>query len=385
MESRTFFSIYLFTCFVTFFFFIPICLAHGALGDEGSEGWGPFIFIPVIIAFGLFILLATKKKGWTILVIGGAGYIGSTLVQKLLDKGHRVTVIDSYCAGKDGLKGVQNNLDLKQVKGDLSDTNQLDEALRGCDAIIYLEEEGLNNTDETFVQKSDYLCTQRIKVLLEKADIAGVQKLIFTSSMSVYGKINCENITEDTPLKPSSGFSDYLVSCEKLIESKNIEGVDTCIVRSSAIIGPSKGSYITGELNKIFCGVINNKSMGPIPGFKAIPFVHIQDLCDLYLFLLNQPGPKIDRQIFNVGSGVISDDEVFQTLKKKLKRSPKLKFKSSRNLVKRTFSFKKMTDYLGFKPQYKIYDGATDLIVFCRKNGTYLNDDRNTPLDEITN
>ena len=91
--------------------------------------------------------------------------------------------------------------------------------------------------------------------------------------------------------------------------------------RSSAIIGPSKGSYITGELNKIFCGVINNKSMGPIPGFKAIPFVHIQDLCDLYLFLLNQPGPKIDRQIFNVDRSHI-DDEVIQTLKK-AKKGPK--------------------------------------------------------------
>lgn len=74
----------------------------------------------------------------TILVTGGAGYVGAVLVPKLLSKGYRVKVLDLYIYGDDVLGEVHNNPDLEQIKGDIRNQELLKEYLRGCDAVIHL-------------------------------------------------------------------------------------------------------------------------------------------------------------------------------------------------------------------------------------------------------
>ena len=102
---------------------------HGAIVDGGSEGVGPLIFIPVLVAFGLFVIFANRKKGWSVLVVGGAGYLGSALVVKLLNRGDRVTVLDPFEFDDEILLKVSKNLDLRQVKGTVSNNKAVDEAL----------------------------------------------------------------------------------------------------------------------------------------------------------------------------------------------------------------------------------------------------------------
>ena len=74
----------------------------------------------------------------TVLVTGGAGYVGSALVPKLLSAGYRVKVLDLYLYGDDVLSGVANHPDLEQVKGDIRDRPLLERVLPGCDALIHL-------------------------------------------------------------------------------------------------------------------------------------------------------------------------------------------------------------------------------------------------------
>ncbi|HQU45630.1 MAG TPA: NAD-dependent epimerase/dehydratase family protein, partial [Pirellulales bacterium] len=75
---------------------------------------------------------------WSVLVTGGAGYVGSVLVPKLLAAGHKVRVLDAYYFGEQSLAGVRGHVHLREIKGDLRDKATVEAALVGCDAVIHL-------------------------------------------------------------------------------------------------------------------------------------------------------------------------------------------------------------------------------------------------------
>ena len=345
---------------------LSYAFAHGALADEGGEGLGPIIFIPVIIAFGLFIIFATKTKGWSVLVIGGAGYVGSTLVKKLLNGGHRVTVLDTFVAGAGGLDSVKMNLDLIQIEGDFRDPNKLEEALIGCDAIIYLVRERPEENKRGYQRVGEKLDSEHIRALIRRADKAGIKRILFTSSMSVFGNVRELVISEETIPEPVSEISNYLLNCEKVVRSESYPGMHTCIVRPASIIGSSLTYHVNGELNKIILEIISKGHIKSMKGFKSYPYMHIGDLTDFYIFLLNQPGTRIHGQIYNAGSGQLSDSDLFEILNRVFGGALVLEFDFIDHLMKRDFSFRKITDDLGFVPRWDIVDGVKDLVSFYR-------------------
>src|ERR1041384_4765211 len=77
------------------------------------------------------------SKQWHVMVTGGAGYVGSTLIPKLLDAGHKVTVLDLYLYG-DVFCHLKDNPNLRQVRGDLRQAHVVEDGLKGCDAVIHL-------------------------------------------------------------------------------------------------------------------------------------------------------------------------------------------------------------------------------------------------------
>ncbi len=82
--------------------------------------------------------MSAVAQSWNILVTGGAGYVGSTLVPKLIEAGHKVTVLDLYLYGDHIFDGLGANGALREVKGDLRNLATVEEALSGCDAVIHL-------------------------------------------------------------------------------------------------------------------------------------------------------------------------------------------------------------------------------------------------------
>ncbi len=342
--------------------YVSTVVAHGALSDDSSEGIGPLIFVPVVIALLLFLMFANRKKGWSVLVIGGAGYAGTSLVSKLLARDFCVTVLDDSDESNNSLKHVIKHLDLKLVKGDFGDPEVLKEALKGCDALIYVARE-INYTETA---GSNRLGKSRdpnnLKNLVVKADNAGVKKIIFTSCMSVYGNTHSEMINEELEPQPSTKFSQYLVQCENILTELSHIKLDICVVRPGSILGPSEGNRVKGELNEIVRAAILDKSNNVIPGFKSYPFIHIQDLTDLYLFLLDQPGVRINQQIYNAGFGQVEDTELCDTLSSLSKKEINLTFTQSKKAISREFSFTKLTKTLGFEPRFDLRKSLADLI-----------------------
>src|SRR3989338_6389479 len=159
-----------------------------------------------------------------VLVTGGAGYVGSVLVPKLLVKGYRVKVIDLYIYGEGVLDIVKDHPGLTQIKGDIRDHALLKEELPGVDAVIHLaciSNDPSYELDPALGKSINYDALVRV---VDTAKDAGVRRFIYASSSSVYGVKVEESVTEDMTLEPLTDYSKYKALGEKYVLSQRSAG-----------------------------------------------------------------------------------------------------------------------------------------------------------------
>ena len=169
----------------------------------------------------------------TILVTGGAGYVGAVLVPKLLNAGYRVKVLDLYIYGEDVLSDVKGNPNLIEIKGDIREKKIIEKIIPGCDAVIHLaciSNDPSYELDPALGKSINY---DAFIPLVDISKASGVKKFIYASSSSVYGIKNEPEVTEDLPLKPLTDYSKYKALCEEYLQCASTDGFIVTIVRPS--------------------------------------------------------------------------------------------------------------------------------------------------------
>ena len=172
-----------------------------------------------------------------VLVIGGAGYIGSMLTKKLLRRGYRVKVLDLLLYGKDGLQKTKNE-NLEFIKGDCRDEQIIKKVLEGVDAVIHLGEivgDPACEINEMFTIETNYTATQTI---VEQCMKFGTRRFIFASSCSVYGSNDIE-VNEETELNPISLYARCKRESEKAVLSLTFDYTCPTILRLATVHGRS--------------------------------------------------------------------------------------------------------------------------------------------------
>ena len=175
-----------------------------------------------------------------ILVIGGAGYIGSVLVRKLLSKGYKVNVLDKFLYGKESLKEINSNPNLNVIEGDTRHIEDVTSAIKGVDAVVHLAElvgDPACTLSPSTTQEINYLATRIISMVCKRFQI---NRLVYASSCSVYGASDGDAfLSEDSPTNPVSLYAKMKIASEKaLIEMRDDNFMPT-ILRLGTVFGYS--------------------------------------------------------------------------------------------------------------------------------------------------
>jgi len=242
-----------------------------------------------------------RKKLWNVLVTGGAGYVGSSLIPKLLDEGHNVTVLDLYIYGEDLFKDYRSNPRFREVKGDLRDPVAVKKALQGANAVIHL---ACISNDPSFELNPDlgksinYDC---FLPLVRASKDAGVRRFIYASSSSVYGVKDEAEVTEELSLQPLTDYSKFKAMCEDVLEAEREPGFITCTLRPSTVCGYAPRQRLDVVVNILSNFAFHTGKIRVFGGAQKRPNIHIEDMTDLYCFMLQQPDSAINGQILNAG------------------------------------------------------------------------------------
>lgn len=302
------------------------------------------------------------QKTWNVLVTGGAGYVGSMLVPKLLAAGHKVSVLDLYMYGDDIFADLRANPNLREVKGDLRDPKAVARALQGCDAVIHL---ACISNDPSFELNPDLgksINFDCFRPLVQAAKKEGVRRFIYASSSSVYGIKDEPEVTEDLPLIPLTDYSKYKALCEQVLAEERAPGFATLILRPATVCGYAKRLRLDLTVNILTNHAVNNGKITVFGGSQKRPNINIEDMTDLYVQCLQYDDRLIDGKTFNAGFENHKVGEIAEIVRGKVGQGVEIVTQTTDDLRSYHVSSQKIADELGFKPVHTIDDAVQSLV-----------------------
>ncbi|MBQ4837001.1 NAD-dependent epimerase/dehydratase family protein [Pseudoalteromonas luteoviolacea] len=245
----------------------------------------------------------------TILVTGATGYKGTVLVPKLLNKGYRVVALDTQWFGN----FLPTHPNLTVVKGDVRDTHSID--LTGIDSIIHLASianDPCGDLNPKLTWEVSALATMQ---LADKAKKSGIKQFIYASSGSVYGVKDEEQVTEDLSLEPISEYNKTKMVAERVLLSY-ADDMAVQIVRPATVCGLSARMRLDVSVNMLTMQALKNKKITVFGGAQVRPNIHIDDITDLYIYMLEHP--EKTSGIFNAGFENISIMDIAKMVQSKV-------------------------------------------------------------------
>ncbi len=283
-----------------------------------------------------------------ILVLGGCGYVGTLLVKKLLDTNNKVIVIDTQWFGN----YLKNKSKLKIKKKDIR--NLKDSDFRKIDIVIHLA----NIANDPAVELNEGLSWDvNVLATINICKFAinnGVKKIIFASSGSVYGIKKEKYVTEELSLLPISTYNKTKMVAEEIFRRYQ-NNFDLYIVRPATICGFSPRMRLDLSVNMLTMQALKNKKITVFGGNQIRPNIHINDLVDLYIFLISN---KIKPGTYNAGFENMKIIEIAKMVQKIIK-SEIIISKSNDPRSYRLDSSKIIN--LGFTKKYCVADAILDL------------------------
>lgn len=249
-----------------------------------------------------------------ILVTGGAGYIGGTVAQRLLDQGHSVVIYDNLCHGHRSMVPATAEF----VEGELADRAKLESLLKtGVDGVMHFA--ALIEAGESMKHPAVYFRNNSASTLslLEAMLATGVKRLVFSSTAAVYGEPESTPILEDAPLRPTNAYGESKLLVEQMLTWLNrIHGLRYASLRYFNVAGAIEGRGEAHEPESHLIPLILDVALGRRASIKIFgqdypthdgtcirDYIHIQDLAQAHLLAFNALASR-DRLIYNLGNGV---------------------------------------------------------------------------------
>ncbi len=299
----------------------------------------------------------------TVLVTGGAGYVGSILCRKLLDKGYEVIVLDSLIFNKGSIAPLLKNKKFHLIEGRIGNINDLIAGIKNADYVIHLAGivgDPASSLNPLQTMESNHFST---KSLIELSKYYQVSKLIFASSCSVYGA--SENISnEKSRVNPVSLYARTKVSSENYLISAKDDYFHPVILRFSTLYGISPRMRFDLVVNTMSAHAYFNKRITVNGGSQWRPFLHISDAAEACIAALEAPPTKTFGQIFNVGSENqnFTISQIADTIQGMLPKTKIIEQALATDKRNYRVSFAKIEKMIGFKTKIDLEGGVREMI-----------------------
>lgn len=293
-----------------------------------------------------------------IYVTGGAGYVGAVLVPRLLKQGFEVTVLDLMIYGEDVL---EDHSKLNTIKGDIRDKELLENTIPGHNAVIHLACISNDPSFELNPGLGKSINLDAFRPLVEISKSALVNRFIYASSSSVYGVKEEKNVHEDMLLEPLTDYSRFKADCESILAEYQSPEFTTVTIRPATVCGYSPRQRLDVVVNILTNYAFHKREISVFGGKQLRPNIHIADMVEAYLLMLNAPEKKIGGEIFNVGFENQSVLELAETVKIVIGDDVNLTATPTDDNRSYHISSKKILNELGFTPKHTIKEAIEDL------------------------
>lgn len=293
-----------------------------------------------------------------IFITGGAGYVGAVLVPHLLEEGYVITVLDLMIYGEDVLP---NHPNFHVVKGDIRDQVLLKKLIPGHEAVIHL---ACISNDPSFELNPDLgksINLDAFRPLVEISTDSGVDRFIYASSSSVYGIKEEPNVHEEMELEPLTDYSQFKADCEKILAEYQSDDFTTVTIRPATVCGYSPRQRLDVVVNILTNLAYHKREISVFGGDQLRPNIHIADMVEAYMVLLNAGNEKIAGKIFNAGYENQPVKKIAETVKNVVGDDVKLITTPSDDNRSYHISSQKIKDELGFETTHTIRDAVEDL------------------------
>jgi UDP-glucose 4-epimerase len=310
----------------------------------------------------------TTMKNSRVLVTGGAGFIGSRLVDRLLREGHEVTVLDNLLAGTaENLEEHLSSISLHMIKGDVRNSRAVKEAVRGASAVFHLAA-----LVDVPLSVENPVLTNDVNVrgtlsMLEASFAENVDRFIYISSSAVYGEARYLPINEEHPTAPLSPYGVSKLAAENYCRNYHeIHGLETCCLRLFNVYGPRQHANSYSGVISTFIRKIRSGESPVVygDGKQTRDFIHLDDVIDACMLAMKSP--RTDGGTFNVGTGkpttIRELADVITELSGKTSLKPVYK-KPRKGDVKNSYAdINRARKSLNFKPKTELKNGLKSLI-----------------------
>lgn len=240
----------------------------------------------------------------TVLVTGAAGYIGSVLVRQLLARGFRVRAVDSLLFGGESLLGVLDDDRFEFHKADVRDGAAMTDALKGVWAVAHLAAIVGDPACRRQPELAKSVNLGASLALYEAADKAGVERFVFASTCSNYGKMADPDayVDETSELRPVSLYAETKVAVERYLLGleRTRRAKPTCL-RFATVYGLSPRMRFDLTVNEFTRQVVTGKELVVFGEQFWRPYCHVRDLARSVVHVLEAPLEKVAFEVFNVG------------------------------------------------------------------------------------
>ncbi len=297
-------------------------------------------------------------------VTGGAGYIGAVVSEELRQAGHEVRALDSLLHGQREVADQVQAGGTELIEADVRDGDARRRALEGADAVVHLAAIVGDPACARDPELAAEVNVEASRALFAEAEELGVERVIFASTCSNYGRMEDPTvpIDETGTLAPVSLYAEQKVEIEKLLLA--VEGVSGTCLRFATIYGVAPRMRFDLTVNEFTRDLWADRELEVFGELFWRPYVHVRDAALAVCTVLGAPAEQVGGDVFNVGH---SDEnyrklDLVQLITERLGRGNVSYVHRDEDPRDYKVSFEKIRRELGFEPRMRVPDGIDEIV-----------------------